>query len=47
MGRHYSATATPVTSDEREIAAADHLIRARHIPPASADRSDLAQPLTA
>ena len=47
LARHYPATAAAVTSYDREIAAADHLIRARHILPAPADRADLAQLLTA
>jgi hypothetical protein len=47
LARHYPATAAAVTSHDREIAAADHLIRARHILPAPADRADLAQLLTA
>jgi hypothetical protein len=47
LARHYPATAAAVTSYDREIAAADHLIRARHMLPAPADRADLAQLLTA
>jgi hypothetical protein len=47
LARHYPATAAAATSYDREIAAADHLIRARHILPAPADRADLAQLLTA
>jgi hypothetical protein len=47
LARHYPATAAAVTSYDREIAAADHLIRARRILPAPADRADLAQLLTA
>lgn len=43
----YPATAGAATSYDREIAAADHLIRARHILPAASDRADLAQLLTA
>jgi hypothetical protein len=47
LARHYPATAAAATSYDREIAAADHLIRARHILPARQDRADLAQLLTA
>jgi hypothetical protein len=47
LARHYPATAAAVTGYDREIAAADHLIRARHILPAPADRAELAQLLTA
>lgn len=47
LTQHYPATAAAATSYDREIAAADHLIRARHILPAPADRADLAQLLTA
>ena len=45
--RHYPNTAAVATGYDREIAAADHLIRARHILPAPHDRADLAQLLTA
>ena len=47
LARHYPATAAAATSHDREIAAADHLIRARHILPPREDRADLAQLLTA
>jgi hypothetical protein len=47
LSRHYPGTSAAVTSYDREIAAADHLIRARQILPAPADRADLAQLLTA
>jgi hypothetical protein len=47
LARHYPATAAAASSCDREIAAADHLIRARHILPAPADRADLAQLLIA
>src|SRR5260370_4141726 len=47
LARHYPAAAAAVTSYDREIVAADHLIRARHILPAPDDRADPAQLLTA
>jgi len=47
LARHYPATAAAATSYDSEIAAADHLVRARHIVPAPRDRADLAQLLTA
>jgi predicted DNA-binding transcriptional regulator AlpA len=47
LARHYPAIAVAVTSYDREVAAADHLIRARHILPAPGARADLAQLLTA
>lgn len=46
LARHYPATAAAATSHDREIAAADHLIRGRHILPPREDRADLAQLLT-
>jgi hypothetical protein len=45
--RHYPAAAAAVSAYDREIAAADHLIRARHILPVPRDRADMAQVLTA
>ncbi|MGH3273718.1 MAG: hypothetical protein ACRDNZ_05250 [Streptosporangiaceae bacterium] len=47
ISQSYPATVAAATVYDREIAAADHLIRVRHILPAPADRVDLAQLLIA